>query len=120
MESQAIKEDIFKERSACDTFYPFKSIRLNSYFFVYILLPRFMFILDLYFIEFISGHKVKQLEQDLEELVHKKCEQSDTIITLPIEALMKFNVTSLSLNEPSCMGIKNETLGVWVRFVCKN
>ena len=68
---------------------------------------------------FISGHKVKQLEQDLEELVHKKCEQSDTIITLPIEALMKFNVTSLSLNEPSCMGVKNETLGVWVRFVCK-
>ena len=73
----------------------------------------------LYFIQFISGHKVKQLEQDLEELVHKKCEQSDTIITLPIEALMKFNVTSLSLNEPSCMGVKNETLGVWVRFVCK-
>lgn len=60
------------------------------------------------------SHKVKQLEQDLEELVHKKCEQSDTIITLPIEALMKFNVTSLSLNEPSCMGVKNETLGVWV------
>ena len=65
-----------------------------------------------------SGNKVKQLEQDLEVLVGKKCEQSATIITLPIDALMKFNVTSLSLNEVSCQATKNKTHWVNLLFAC--
>ena len=67
---------------------------------------------------FFAGNKIKQLEQDLEVLVNKKCEQSATIITLPIDALMKFNVTSLSLNEVSCQATKNKTHWVNLLFAC--
>ena len=51
--------------------------------------------------------KIPGLEKDLEDLVSKKCDQAETIVTLPIESLAKFNVTDMALNEAGCRAEKN-------------
>merc|ERR1719210_1039720 len=54
-----------------------------------------------------TSEKISSLEHDLAGLVTKKCEQSDTVFALPRSALVKFNVTSLTLNEAACQSSKN-------------
>lgn len=56
-----------------------------------------------------GGQKVKQLEEDLKVLLGKQCDQSATIVTLPITSMAKFNVTSMTLKESSCRARKNQT-----------
>lgn len=42
-------------------------------------------------------------------MVGKTCDQSESVITLPILALAKFNVTSMTLNEAACAAVKNDS-----------
>ncbi len=45
----------------------------------------------------------------METLVSKVCDQSATIVSLPIEAVAKFNVTGMTLNEASCQASRNSS-----------
>ena len=58
---------------------------------------------------FLPAQKTRQLENDLKQLIVKSCEQTKTIISLPREALAKFNVSSATLNEESCQAVTNAT-----------
>ena len=58
---------------------------------------------------FFSDAKIPMLEKDLEALIGKKCDQEETLITLPIEALAKFDVTDMTLNDAACRAEKNQT-----------
>ena len=58
---------------------------------------------------FFSDAKIPMLEKDLEALIGKKCDQDETLITLPIEALAKFDVTDMTLNDAACRAKKNQT-----------
>lgn len=53
--------------------------------------------------------KIRALERDLSVLVGKKCDQRETVVTLPRRSVAKFDVADMSLNEASCAATKNET-----------
>lgn len=64
------------------------------------------FEIDLY----ISGSsKDQQLQKQIQGLIGKKCEQSDTVITLPLEPLRRLNVTAITLNDQYCEARRNDT-----------
>lgn len=56
-----------------------------------------------------TTHKTRQLENDLQGLIVKSCKQTETVITLPREALAKFNASAATLNEESCQAVLNAT-----------
>ena len=70
----------------------------------------------------IPGRKVANANQDLsgkyrskmEELrlgtyMIKKCNQKQTIVTLPLSKTNRLNVSGVTLNDPHCRGTKNQT-----------
>merc|ERR1712045_137529 len=57
----------------------------------------------------LTNAKIPMLEKDLEALIGKKCNQEETLITLPIESLAKFDVTDMTLNDAACRAEKNLT-----------
>ena len=52
---------------------------------------------------------IQKIENQLSMYLSKTCNQQRTVITLPIDATNGYHVIGVHLNEPDCVGNKNET-----------
>ena len=52
---------------------------------------------------------IQKIENELSMFLSKICNQQRTVITLPIDATNGYHVIGVHLNEPDCVGNKNET-----------
>ena len=52
---------------------------------------------------------IQKIENQLSMFLKKTCNQQKTVITLPIDATNGYHVIGVHLNEPDCVGNKNQT-----------